>query len=324
MRILMSPGPEISNPFISLLIHHLDADIEVTTFTWREAFLGRYDVLHVHWPDALLKAPTPLRRVIKYLELRTLLSLNHLRRVRQVWTVHNLTPHEDGGGLRARALRAWERSCTDKVFLSQAAAAEVPTVDATVIKHGDYQGIREAHHEREVPATLGQLLLFGLLRPYKGIETLVNAVEGQTNMELRILGRPEPTSYAESLSRHASTAGNVDLAFGRVEDADLVEAISGAEIVVLPYQKIYNSGAALMALTLGRPIIVTDSGTMRELRDEVGCEWVYCLSEPLTAKSLIDAVTALRDSAREGSPTFAGRNWATIGHAYSDLYRGKR
>ena len=321
MRVLMSPGAEISNPFISLLIRNLDADVVVTKFTWREAFQGRYDVLHVHWPDALLQAPTPMRRLLKFLQFRLLLQRNRARGVRQVWTVHNLTPHEDGGGLRARALAAWDRSCTDHVFLSQAAASMATSTKATVIKHGDYRDIRAAHSEREVPSAPGELLLFGLLRPYKGIETLIDAVSGQSDLNLRILGRPEPSSYSDSLLQRAAESDGVELSIGRVDDADLVEAITRAEIVVLPYQKIYNSGAALMALTLGRPIIVTDSGTMRELRDEVGSEWVYCLDAPLTAESLTQAVAALRGSARGTHPTFSGRDWATVGHEYSELYR---
>jgi beta-1,4-mannosyltransferase len=321
MRVLMSPGPEISNPFISLLIRNLDEGVVVTKFTWREAFRGRYDVVHVHWPDALLQAPTPLRRLLKFLQFRGLLQWNRARGVRLVWTVHNLTPHEDGGGLRARALAAWDRSCTDHVFLSQAAADMGSSSKATVIKHGDYQDIRAAHSAREVPSAQGELLLFGLLRPYKGIETLIDAVAGQSELHLRILGRPEPSSYSESLLQQAAGSEGVELTFGRLDDADLVEAITRAEVVVLPYQKIYNSGAALMALTLGRPIIVTDSGTMRELRDEVGSEWVYCLEMPLTAESLADAVATLRRSSRGAQPTFIGRDWAAIGHAYSELYR---
>jgi beta-1,4-mannosyltransferase len=321
MRVLMSPGPKISNPFIALLIRNLDPDIDVAAFTWREAFLGRYDVLHVHWPDALLKAPTPPRRVLKFVQLRALMLRNRLRGVRQVWTVHNLTPHEDGGGLRAAALAAWDRSCTDHVFLSQAAVEMAGAQEATVIKHGDYSDIREEHSQREIPANPGELLLFGLLRPYKGIETLIDAVAGQDQLHLRILGRPEPSSYSDALLRHTNHDEGVALEFGRVDDADLVTAITRAEIVVLPYQKIYNSGAALMALTLGRPIIVTDSATMRELRDEVGGEWVYCLEGPLTTQTLTIAVAALRVSERGDRPTFSQRDWATIGRLYSDLYR---
>lgn len=322
MRVLMSPGPEISNPFISLLIRNLDPDVVVSKFTWREAFLGNYDVLHVHWPDALLKAPTPLRRAWKVLQVRALLLWNRARRRRQVWTVHNLSPHENGGTARAKALDAWDRSCTDRVFLSRAAASMVAADQARVIKHGDYREVRDGHRDRMVTAVEGELLLFGLLRPYKGIETLVDAVGGQNDLHLRVVGRPEPSEYSDSLVLHTATSAAVEFSFGRVEEADLVEAITRAEIVVLPYQKIYNSGAALMALTLGRPIIVTDSGTMRELREEVGREWVHCLDSPLTAQSLADAVTALRGATRAALPTFIEREWATIGHAYSEVYRG--
>lgn len=322
MRVLMSPGPAISNPFVSLLIRNLDPDIEVTSFTWREAFLGRHEVLHVHWPDALLRAPSPARRGLKLAQFYALLLWNRMRGVRQVWTVHNTTPHEAGGSLHTKALKAWERTCTDRVFLSRAAIAAVPDTSSTVIKHGDYSAIRDEHLERAVEATSGELLVFGLLRPYKGVETLIDAVTAQRQLNLRVIGRSDPADYGETLGRLIGNSDRIELALGRIDDGDLVEAITHAEFVILPYQKIYNSGAAIMALTLGRPIIATDSSTMRELRDEVGDEWVYCLPGTLTTEALQEAVNTLRQESRDPLPRFEGRDWADIGHQYSDLYRG--
>jgi beta-1,4-mannosyltransferase len=82
-----------------------------------------------------------------------------------------------------------------------------------------------------------------------------------------------------------------------------VQKVTSSEIVVIPYGRVYNSAAALLALALARPIITTDSLTMRELQNEVGPEWVHCLKENLSSESLLNAVKDLRRYDRRGLPT---------------------
>lgn len=320
---MMSPGPKISNPFITQLVENLAADITVVEFSWRAALSTRYDVLHVHWPDALLNAPTPSRRLFKVAELSLLLALNRARGVKHVWTVHNRKPHEAMTGLQRRMLAAWARSCATHVYLSAAARDNASDPRAVVIKHGDYEPSMGQFFDAAEPVVDGRLLVFGLIRQYKGIETLINALSSPTTSHLsaRIVGRPVPEDYGDALTALASS-DRIDLRLEKVTDQQLAQEILAAEAVVLPYAKIYNSGAAILALTLGRPIIVTESATMRELRDEVGEEWVYCLPSELTAESLAHAVSELRALPRADRPTFVQRSWADIGERYSRVYQG--
>lgn len=322
VRVLMSPGKEISNPFISLLHDNLPADVAVQTFSWRAAFLGRYDVLHVHWPDSLLVAPSRLKRVRKIVVFLALIVRNRLLGVRHVWTVHNLSPHERGGALNRFVLALWQRSCAFHVYLSSAALPAVPDRRAIVIKHGDYSSV-VALQEGTMTPTSGRLLLFGLIRPYKGVEGLLRAVAAlaDQDLSLRITGRPVPPEYGNSIASLGADATNTEFRLERLSDADLIAEIRGAEIVVLPYTRIYNSGAALMALTAGRPIITTDSSTMRELQSEVGPEWVQILDGDTTAESIRVAVEAIRAQDRGPAPKFTGRDWVGIGDTYAKLYR---
>jgi beta-1,4-mannosyltransferase len=325
-RVLMSPGREISNPFIALLQDNLDSDVTVNTFSWRDAFFTKYDVLHVHWPDALLVAPSPLRRARKVAVLLALILRNRILGVAHVWTVHNLTPHEKGGRISGFALRAWERSCQRRVYLSVAAMPKGGDPRGAVIKHGDYSQIVNASPSSDAQPVAGRLLLFGLLRQYKGIEPLIDAISASAsaNVHLRIAGRPVPESYGAAIESQTEGINNIETRLQRLSDEELVSEIVRSEIVVLPYKRIYNSGAALMALSAGRPIITTGSDTMRELQSEVGPEWVQVLMSGVTVAALESAVSTLRSLPRRGLPAFAGRDWRGIGAAYSALYRSRR
>lgn len=323
--VLMSPGPRISNPFITQLVDNLGSDITVAEFSWRAALSTRYDVLHVHWPDALLNAPTPSRRLFKVLEVAALLALNKARGVKHVWTVHNVAPHEVMNWLQRRMLAAWSKSCDSLVYLSQAAIGDSADGRATVIKHGDYVPSMGEYFDLDVSPVQGRVLAFGLMRQYKGIETLIQALTSPetSNLSGRIVGRAVPEQYGSSLVTLAGATDRVGLKLEKVTDSQLAEEILAAEAVVLPYGKIYNSGAAILALTLGRPIIVTPSPTMLELRAEVGPAWVHCLPGELTAESLALAMADLRSHARPTRPTFVQRSWADIGEQYSALYRAR-
>lgn len=318
----MSPGREISNPFISLLQDNLSSDVSVRTFDWKSAFLSRYDVLHVHWPDSLLIAPSRLKRARKIAILVALIARNRLLGVRHIWTVHNLSPHEHGGKFNALALAAWAMSCKTRVYLSAAAMPLGGDPRGIVIKHGDYSsvvgpGARQSHF---VP---GRLLIFGLLRQYKGIESLVDAVGSLSgdDVSLRIAGRPVPAEYGRAIGSLIAETAHIEVRLERLTDAELISEIAEAEIVVLPYTRIYNSGAALMALSAGRPIITTDSPTMRELQAEVGPEWLQILDGGTNAESVRRTVDALRNLKRGSIAPFIDRHWSDIGDAYSHLYR---
>ncbi len=64
--------------------------------------------------------------------------------------------------------------------------------------------------------------------------------------------------------------------------------------MVLPYREMHNSGAALTALSLNRPVLVPDNEVNRELAEEVGPGWVFRYDGELTGRHLLDALAAHR------------------------------
>lgn len=323
MTIMMSPSGGISNPYIDLLVESLPPDLRVVPFSWRGAFSDRYDVLHIHWPEAVMTGSTHLKQVAKLLSMSALTVLNRLRRRAHVWTMHNVTPHEGSRDwIHRLTLATWTRSCQAFVVLKSSDVALGRSTRTCVVKHGDYRTVVDPHRSGADPVP-GRLLIFGRLRPYKGIEDLCEAVAGSrhTSTILRIVGAPMTDEYRASLTRTAELRKDIELNLGRVSDRELVHEIERCEAVILPYRQLGNSGAALMALSVGRPVIATASEAIHELRQEVGDEWVVAVSSPPRTGDVDAALERLRAAPRTGPPPFHGRKWHDAGLRHAALYR---
>jgi beta-1,4-mannosyltransferase len=329
LTVLSNPGVwrEGDNPFLKLLLESYDDSVQVEQFTWRKALGFRYDVLHVQWLEYLVRHDTPVKRAIKQALFAALLLRLTLVRTPSLWTVHNDTPHDVSGSWTERALlAAWSRRVTHKVFLTQAARSKAGSdAGSSVIVHGHYRPVLTQGAAPAPAHPRMEILHFGHLRPYKGIEALVEAFqqawpEEEERPRLRIVGRAKDAEYGVALAAFVRGVPGVELTEAFVPDAELEAIIRSSDLVVLPYTKMYNSGAALLALSVGRPILVPASPTMIELQAEVGREWVHLFSPPFTADDLA-SVTAALQVAPQGLPDLTDRDWPVIGAAYSDLFR---
>ena len=271
-------------------------------FSWRTALFGRYDVLHVHWPELLMRGVDRPRTWARHVLCTLLLARLRLRRTAVVRTVHNVEPHETGSRFE-RALLAWfDRSTTHWITLTSSTALPAGRT-STVIPHGHY---REWFAEYQVPATVpDRLLFFGLVRSYKGVLSLVETSRDwpEPRATLHVLGRPHPPSYGAEVEACAAPDDRVRLVLEHVDDATLAEEIGQAELVVLPYREMRNSGALLLALSLGRPVLAPVTPTTAEIADEVGPGWVISDDPPLTAGVLATALGEVRSNARASVPT---------------------
>jgi len=326
VRVLMLPGQSAAsdNPYVQMLVEHLDPTIEVVPFSWKRALMSRYDVLHVHWPEHLLRAPSMGRRSAKRFALVLLLARNRLLRVHNVETMHNLNPHEGLGRIDAISLRSWKRSCHKRIVLTRSHDQSGDEGQAVYIPHGDYSPIVDPSSAPKTAPIRGRALIFGQVRPYKNIEATIALVKDVPNCALsalRIVGAPVVPQYAEAITRHVQSLGDrrVDLRLEALDNEALLAEISQAEYVVLPQRRPYSSGAAILALTMRRPVVVAESLTMRELQDECGPGWVQLVPE-WTALGFSEAVSRLRGNARHGGNPLRGRNWSEIGAAHARLY----
>ena len=90
--------------------------------------------------------------------------------------------------------------------------------------------------------------------------------------------------------------------------------------MVLPYADMHNSGAALLALSLDRPILVPDNDVTAALAAEVGQDWVHRYDGPLRSADVQAALERLQRASSAG-PDLSGRGWQTVGAEHVAAYR---
>ena len=329
--ILSSPGPHNtgSNPFVRDLIAGLPPDCEVRAFTWLRAYLSPVDVIHIHWPEYLVRSRFAALRLARSFLLWLLPLWSRRRGVRVIRTVHNLDPHEDVTLVERQALDALDRRAAALVHLTPSRDGTTEDQTLTVIPHPHYGGSVDDDDLAGNAGTRQGLLFFGVVRPYKGIEELLTAFESTGRLTapaaagrpptLTIVGQPWSAAYAEALE--AAAPPDVTLDFRRLEDRELHRLIARAGLVVLPYRRMYNSGAVMLALTCGTPVLVPDSVSMRVLRRETGEDWVRVYSGSLDGRTLRDAYDSAMSTDRAPRPRLEGRDPRRISELYAALYR---
>ncbi len=204
-------------------------------------------------------------------------------RLSDIW--HNVTPFEHnrrGRLLRAAAWRARMAASFDTVFVHgralQAEFARFARRPAVAIPHGNQTWIAaqagpDPGLDRRfgLPAGLPVALLFGSLSEYKGIGVLLEALRAippaQRPLAL-IAGMPmagvRPVAW-EAQARRLGIEAWVRWDRRYVPLGEIAWYFRRADFVVLPYRAASQSGVAHLALTFGRPLIVTQVGGLPEL-----------------------------------------------------------
>jgi glycosyltransferase involved in cell wall biosynthesis len=142
-----------------------------------------------------------------------------------------------------------------------------------VIPHGAFEHLAHQRHEAPLPAELAAVerpvvLYFGVIRPYKGVDVLVEAFQQVEDAELWVVGRPLEVSM-EHLRRLAP-AGRVRFVDRYVSDAELPAFFRRAELLVLPHRSVDVSGVLFAGLAFGKAMVMSGVGGFREVVDEHG------------------------------------------------------
>jgi len=113
---------------------------------------------------------------------------------------------------------------------------------------------------------------------------------------LAITGYRADRQYANELEMQAAGLIDVTTDFRSefLSPLELDDVIDRCDGVVLPYQNILNSGAAIHALSRNRPILAPFVGSLPELQRDVGPEWVQLYHGELEPAHLLSFVNHLR------------------------------
>ena len=244
-----------------------------------------FRLLHLHWPRFYFSSRGIRLRLASY--LHSLLIINVIKAIglKCVYTIHNIIPHEEATSCDREIAARLCRLADVKIVHSECVVDEMSNVgmdiDRTVvIPHGNYIGYyrndisrSEARRLLCMPQDAFVFLYFGIIRPYKGIENLLEAfVRVKTDGSWLILtGLCVDSKIRERIE--AYKAHNVIGRTGYVRDDDVQIYMNGADVVVLPFERITTSGSVHLALSFGKPIVYPARGALRDLPEGVG--WSY-------------------------------------------------
>jgi glycosyltransferase involved in cell wall biosynthesis len=186
-----------------------------------------------------------------------------------VLTAHDILPREPRPGQRNAQRRLYERF--DAIVVHSRHGAERLTGElgvegerVHVIPHGAFTHLSDASSpDTPPPFATGKpvVLCFGLMRPYKGIDLLLEAWRGIEDAELWIAGMPRMD--ISGLIEAAPPGVRFVPRF--IGDTELPAYFRRADLVVLPYRDIDQSGVLFTALAFGKPLLLSDVGGFPEV-----------------------------------------------------------
>ncbi|KQT02333.1 glycosyltransferase [Cellulomonas sp. Leaf395] len=320
VRVLevMEP-PDGTTRYADQLVEHLPESVDIVWFTWRRALTCRYDVLHVHWPEWLVRTrPSTLpRRLATRAAFVALMLRLRVTRTAIVRTEHNPEPHEPGGRTERALLRWLDRRTSLRVHLNALPGGEGPS--DVVIPLGHYREQFGVHPvSTRVP---GLLVYFGKIRDYKGVDLLLEAfAAARADLSLRVVGNPQTPQWRSLVEDAARADPRIGYVLEFVADDTLVAEVTAAELAVLPYRDLHNSSVVLVALSLDTPVLIPSTPVTRAIAEEVGPGWVHFFEGTLDTADVHRAVDALRAAPPTGRPLLDARAWDVIGASYARAF----
>lgn len=204
--------------------------------------------------------------------------------VKIVFICHNVVPHEGGGVIDRRlALTVLRRgdalvvhSEQDRyrllALLPQARVykAAIPTY-APLGGQASQDG-RDLRRELGLPGGKPIVLFFGFVRPYKGLEYLIQAMRAvRERVDAHLLVVGEFWTAPEFYRRYADEFGVSDamtIVNRYVPNEDLEPYFALADAVALPYVSATQSAVVQLAFGFGKPVITTRVGGLHEVVED--------------------------------------------------------
>jgi glycosyltransferase involved in cell wall biosynthesis len=247
-----------------------------------------------------------------------------------VLTAHDVLPREPRAGQLRAQRRLYERADHIVVHSEHGRARLTDELGldptrVTVIPHGALTHLagldaRLPPELPEPPPGTPVVALPGLLRPYKGIDVLLDAWRRfgtDPPGELWIVGMPRMPLPTE-------LPPGVRLVPRFVSDAELAGVLRRADLVTLPYREIDQSGVLYAALGLGRPLLLSDVGGFGEVAATGAAELVPS-SDPAALHTALAALLADPDrramlAAAAAAAAHTTYSWDAIAQRHLALY----
>lgn len=261
--------------------------------------------------------------------------------LRLVATVHDVESFCNRGNafIRHRVISTAAAIIVHNEFSRQTlmAGANLAGRSVAVIPHGHYrQAFFDPPDRLDARARLGLdldsfvFLFFGNSRPEKGLAQLIRAaaeVPRDTDWTLLVAGKmnPDQLAFYQGLVDECALGDRVSIYAKHISDKDTPSFYCSANLVVVPYHTIYESGVTIMAQTLGVPVLASDLPPLIEATDHGRCGLLFDREDARALGRALCAAIASGEGeldrlGRLGQErTLNLRSWDRIGRMTRDL-----
>ena len=251
-------------------------------------------VFHLHWLNPIVKDVQCEKELAhRCWEFACKIDRFKEHGGRFVWTIHNVVSHDSVFPRIESAFSSQLAHKADVIHVHSAASMSeierlfrVPRERVRIAAHGTYHGYypdfisrgtaRECLGIRRDEVTL---LFFGQMRPYKGLEELMEALLDlrKRGVIFRVILAGKSSEGFDQLLKHEyrDLQEQVTVLDQFVADNDVQVLFRAADFAVFPYRNILTSGSLMLALTYGVPPIIPSVGMTWEVVGHVGAGIVY-------------------------------------------------
>jgi glycosyltransferase involved in cell wall biosynthesis len=239
------------------------------------------DIIHLHWQHPFFLSKTKLGALLKSFVTMVQLHLAKALGKRIIWTVHNLKNHMNMhrdlelffSGLLAKLADAIIAHCPSAKSEIQK-RFKTGAEKIIVIPHGNFINKYENVISRqEAKTTLGLrstdfvFLFFGTIRRYKGVLKLIQTFKRLQAADTRLViaGYPKVDRFRKTIEQQALLDDRIFLMLQYIQANDVQIYMNAADIVILPYHDVLTSGAALLGMSFGKPLIAPRRGCIPDL-----------------------------------------------------------
>lgn len=262
-------------------------------------------VLHLHWLNVVLAGADSLEEGRKRVgAFERQLDNLHAQGVRIVWTMHNVLPHEsrfEELEVRVREIIVQRAEMIHVMNPHSVAMASphfaIPEEKVVRVEHPGYQGYYPERMSRAAArAQFGfgpeeqVSLVLGAIKPYKGLTDLATvfdrlSLEHPRRLNLLIAGAAGNDEGTRELLELAAIHPAIHVLPDRIIPEDVWTLFAAADNAIVPYKASLNSGALVLALSMGVPVIArATAGSTHLLSDGAGR--VYGTDDELEAALL--------------------------------------
>jgi D-inositol-3-phosphate glycosyltransferase len=241
------------------------------------ALMSRPRVFHILWNNKF-----------EFFDRTVLILYYKLLGKKIVFTAHNVNAGKRDGndGVLNRFSLTCQYRLADHILVHTAKMKEelaaefgIPGGKVTVIPFGINNTVpntsistTDARKLAGVGMNLKTMLFFGNIAPYKGLEYLIDALATVMSRDpgyrLIIAGRPKGCEdYWQEIQRTIERTGTRDRIIEKIEfvpDEQTEWYFKAADVLVLPYTHVFQSGVLFLGYSFGLPVLAADVGSLRE------------------------------------------------------------